>query len=168
MGVGKTTIGKQLASMLGLTFMDLDHIIELKHKKSVSEIFQNEGEAAFRGMERQFLREIIENYDNFLLSTGGGTPCFYENMEDMNAAGITIYLEMDHKSLAYRLQHAKEQRPLIKGMKPGELEVFVQDHLAQRVEFYREAKVITSAFGFNKIKLESLVDQVHKAALDSI
>ena len=91
MGAGKTTVGKELAKLAGLSFIDLDYYIEGRYHKAVSQIFAERGEEAFREIERNMLHEVAE-FEDVLISTGGGAPCFFDNMEFMNASGTTVYL----------------------------------------------------------------------------
>lgn len=155
MAVGKTTIGKQLSKALSLTFIDLDQLVEKNVRKSIPEIFESEGEASFRGAEKKALHQTFK-LENVLVATGGGTPCFYDNMMQMNEHGTTIYLHMDPASIAYRLKHAKTERPLVKGKSLEELKEFVKSHLEERTNYYEEATIHFSSLGFNTKKLEQL------------
>ena len=118
MGSGKTTVGKQLARALRFDFFDLDEVIEKAENRSIPEIFAREGESSFRGLERKYLRQLIDTKANMVLSTGGGTPCFYDNHMIMKKEGITVYLKMDVATLVHRLSNAKEERPLVAGKSP--------------------------------------------------
>jgi shikimate kinase len=160
MGSGKTTLGKQLARKLDLPFYDLDAEIELTKGQSVLEIFSKEGEAVFRGLERQQLKKLIEANPNLLLSCGGGTPCFYDNMQVMNANGITIYLKMDAASLAYRLVNAKITRPILQGKSESELEEYIRQHLREREDMYNEAQIIINALGFSTARIDELAEKI--------
>ncbi len=139
MASGKSTIGKKLARKMNLDFFDLDNLIETKAKQSISEIFSQKGENEFRKIEKTCLLEIIEKTD-FVLSTGGGTPCFYKNIEIMNKIGVTIYLQMDAATIANRIENAKTQRPLIKNRTGKKLREFIKENLEQREAFYKQAK----------------------------
>ena len=156
MAVGKTSIGKQLAKSMGLKFVDLDVMIEEKQKQSIPEIFKNQGEAAFRGIEKAALHQT-KFMNDCVIASGGGTPCFYDNMMKMNEWGVTVYLEMDVNSIAYRLYHAKTKRPLVEGKGETELKQFVKQHLEERSDYYQEATIHFNALGFNKFKLEELI-----------
>jgi shikimate kinase len=141
MGSGKTAIGKRLAEKLNLQFIDMDVFIENRFHKSVSAIFEEKGEAAFRKIERTILLEIIE-FENIVISTGGGTPCFFDNMDLMNRAGITIYLKMSGDELAKRLQTGKQKRPLIKDKNSEEMKTYIAENLVKREQFYNRATLI--------------------------
>ena len=141
MGAGKSTLGKKLAKKMGLPFIDSDHEIELRHQKSIGEIFAEHGESFFRNLETDFISSL-EDKEGFVLATGGGMPCFGRNMELLNELGTTFYLERSAKELANRLINAKTPRPLIEGLKEEELVLFIEDKLSMREEYYRSAQVI--------------------------
>ena len=166
MGVGKTTVGKRLANALDLAFIDLDAYIEAAERRTISTIFEQEGESSFRGIERRSLREVAQ-MDKVLISCGGGTPCYYDNMRFMKEQGVTVYLEMDPLSIVYRLSHAKEERPLVARLGPEELMSFVKQHLSERAEYYEEADVIFNALGLNASKMDDLKAAVLKAQAQS-
>ncbi len=139
MGAGKTTVGKALAADLGLTFYDLDWYITMRYHRSVPEIFAERGEEGFRDLERRMLHEVAE-FENVVVSCGGGTPCFYDNMEYMNSLADTVYLKADPEVLAQHLKMGKGKRPLIEGKTPEELETYIQESLQAREPFYSQAK----------------------------
>lgn len=141
MGSGKTTVGKLLAKSLSLEFIDLDAYIENKHRKSVPTLFSEKGENSFRKIERQALQEV-STFENVLISTGGGVPCFFDNMDLMNRVGTTIYIEATPEDLAARLLASKTVRPLIAGKTRDELIPFIREHLAQRERFYKRAHIV--------------------------
>ena len=141
MGCGKSTMGRSLASQLNLTFIDLDSFLEEKYFKTIPQIFAEEGEESFRRKERKVLEEVC-SFDNVILATGGGAPCFFDNMELMNESGFCVFLDVDISSLVSRLIHAKTERPLIKGKSPEELHVFIEGLLAKRRPFYEKARYI--------------------------
>ncbi len=167
MGAGKTTAGKQLARMLELPFFDLDRVIEAGEKRSVPRLFSALGESGFRGIERSYLRRLSEEHESMVCATGGGTPCFYDNMQFMNRQGITVYLEMDVATIVHRITHSKDERPLLEGKSELELVRFVSDHLNERREFYEEAQIRFGALGMNKVKLESLITAIRAASATS-
>lgn len=139
MGAGKTTVGRQLAQALGLQFYDLDWYIEMRYHKRVADIFAERGEEGFRDLERRMLHEAAE-FENIVLSCGGGTPCFYDNMAYMNTLAKTVYLKANPEVLAQHLQMGKTERPLIKGKSPEELVDYIRQSLARREPFYTQAK----------------------------
>lgn len=141
MGCGKTTLGKKLAKKLEVPFIDSDKEIENHFQKSIGELFAEHGESHFRELEREYI-EALELRDDFVLATGGGMPCFANNMDKLNETGTTFYLHRSPKELAHRLVHAKKQRPLIAGLKEGELLEFIEDKLNEREEYYKKATVI--------------------------
>lgn len=141
MGSGKTTVGKQLARSLALSFVDLDAYIENKYRKSIPNLFREKGEEGFRRIESQVLIEIAD-FEDVIISTGGGTPCFFDNMEVMNRAGTTIYLEAHPEDLAGHLLASKTVRPLIAGKSRDELIPFITDHLSRRECYYKKAHII--------------------------
>lgn len=141
MGSGKTTVGKQLAKEMSLCFVDLDAYIENKYRMTVNTIFSEKGEEGFRKIESHVLQEISE-FEDVVISTGGGTPCFFDNMEVMNRTGTTIYLEANPEDLACHLLASKIIRPLIAGKPREELIPFITSHLAKREQYYNQAQII--------------------------
>lgn len=113
-GSGKSFFGNRLATELGLPFLDMDHEIEMLEGKTISEIFENQGEEYFRKVEASVLRDLSSKNDNCIISTGGGAPCFHQGMEYMNAEGVTIYLKTEKSILIDRLER-KSHRPLMQG-----------------------------------------------------
>ena len=143
MGAGKTTVGKVLSRQLGLSFIDLDHYIEGYHK-TVGQLFAEKGEDAFRDIERRMLREVAA-FEDVLVSTGGGAPCFFDNMEFMNGAGQTVYLKVSVEELAKRLELCKSTRPILKGRSGDELKAFIAESLEKREPFYSKASIVFDA-----------------------
>lgn len=139
MGAGKTTIGKVLAREMGLDFYDLDWYIEDRFHKKIPEIFAESGEAGFREIERKMLHEVAE-FENVIISCGGGTPCFFDNMDYMNSLCETIYLKASPEVLAAHLKMGKVVRPLLVGKSDEELTSFISEMLTEREPFYSRAK----------------------------
>lgn len=139
MGSGKTTVGRQLAMALGLSFYDLDWYIEMRFHRSVARIFAESGEEGFRQIERNMLHEVAE-FEDVVLSCGGGTPCFYDNMEYMNSLAETVYLKATPEVLAMHLKMGKVVRPLIKGKSEEELLLYIRESLSEREKYYQQAK----------------------------
>jgi shikimate kinase len=154
MGSGKSTVGQLLATQLGYGFIDMDAHIEGKLFKTVSQIFAELGEEQFRLLEAQCLHEVAE-FDRVVISTGGGTPCFFDNMEFMNKQGLTVYLKLSSAELAERLElsHAYK-RPLLAGRKGEELKQFIAEGLTRREPFYSRAAYAVSG------EIESTVAQI--------
>lgn len=138
MGSGKSTVGRKLSSETGLPFIDLDKYIQTKEDRTIDDIFNEKGEDYFRETEHRLLKEIIKK-DNIILSCGGGTPCFFNNMSLMNENGITIYLRMPVGALHSRLLNSQNDRPLVKKMYGDELRNYISVTLEEREKYYRMA-----------------------------
>lgn len=143
MGCGKSTLGKKIANLLDIPFIDSDQYLETHYQKSVGELFAEFGESHFRTLEQSFIQSLDLKSD-FVLATGGGMPCFGDNMELLNQAGTTFYLERSAKELANRLVNAKSKRPLIAGMDADEILEFIEMQLPLREEYYKKATIILS------------------------
>jgi len=154
MGSGKTTIGKLLAARLGFSFVDMDKHIEEKEFKSVSQIFAEKGEREFRLIEQKCLYEVSE-FENIVISTGGGAPCFFDNIRFMNTHGTTVYLKLSAAELADRLESSRaNKRPLLAERKGEELQQFIAEGLAKREPFYEQAAYSVSG------DIDEVVDQI--------
>lgn len=140
MASGKTPLGRAFARDAGLQFIDLDFYIEQRFRKSVCQIFADEGEDRFRGIEKAMLREVGEFCD-VVVSCGGGTPCFFDNMEFMNSHGVTVWLDADVPTTVRRLLAAKGKRPIVMKLSAEELPAFVESHLQDRLPFYSQAQI---------------------------
>ena len=155
MGAGKTTIGKALSKELGATFYDLDWYIESRMRKTVAQIFAERGEEGFRKMEHSMLHEVAE-FENVIISCGGGTPCFFDNMDYLNQQGLTVYLKAEPEVLYKHLQMAKVERPLLKGKSKEELLTFIKEQLEKREPFYTKARYtldVSLMDNYEKIKI---------------
>ena len=162
MGAGKTTLGKALARELHIPFIDLDWYIEERFHKTVGELFSERGEASFRELEKNMLHEVGE-FEDVVISTGGGAPCFFDNMEYMNRVGTTVFLDVDPKVLFSRLRVAKQQRPILQGKKDDELLDFIVKALEKRAPFYRQANYIYCADKLeDRSQIETSVQQLRK------
>lgn len=139
MGAGKTTVGKALAKELGVTFYDLDWYISSRMRKTIAEIFEERGEDGFRQIERNMLHEVAE-FEDVIISCGGGTPCFFDNIEYMNQQAPVVYLKADPEVLYKHLAMSKNDRPLLRGKSQDELIVFIREQLEKREPFYTKAK----------------------------
>lgn len=141
MGCGKSTLGRTLSSLLSYALIDLDTFIENKYFKTIPQIFACEGEKEFRIKERLALEEV-SSFENVIISTGGGAPCFFDNIDLMNNTGICIFLDVDKESLIERLINSKTERPLVKGKSKSELENVIDDLMIKRRPFYEKARYI--------------------------
>jgi shikimate kinase len=141
MGCGKTTAGKKLASALNFSFIDLDHEIEKKEHRPVSDIFAHSGEDYFRKAESETLRDLDIRADT-VISTGGGTPCHGDNLLFMKKTGVLVYLKMTPRQLTSRLGDTAGKRPLLKDLKESELVDFITEKLKVREPFYEQATLI--------------------------
>ena len=139
MGAGKTTVGKTLAQELNLPFYDLDWYIESRMRKTVKEIFDERGEEGFRLIEHNLLHEVAE-FEDVIISCGGGVPCFYDNMDYMNQKGDTVYLKATPEVLYGHLKMGKSVRPLLQNKTSEEVEEFIKEQLQVREPFYSKAK----------------------------
>lgn len=138
MGCGKTTIGRLLAKQIGWSFVDMDTYIENRHQETISELFAKQGESFFRKAEHTSLEEISKS-ENIVVSTGGGTPCFFDNIDLMNRTGLSFYIYMSPKALSIRLESNTKNRPLLRDKKGKSLESFIEAQLSQRQPFYEKA-----------------------------
>ncbi|MEJ8763342.1 shikimate kinase [Phocaeicola sp. HCN-40430] len=144
MGSGKTTLGKAYARAMQLQFIDLDWYIEERFHKTVQELFEERKEDGFREIERNMLHEVAE-FEDVIIACGGGTPCFFDNMEYMNGKGETVFLDASPEVLFRRLKIAKSKRPLLMDKSDEELMDVIQNALRIRVPFYSQAKYVFNA-----------------------
>ncbi|MBS0027460.1 shikimate kinase [Chitinophaga sp. 22321] len=144
MGAGKSYWGKQLADHLELPYYDLDEVIVEAEEMAIADIFSTKGEDYFREKESKLLRELSAQ-ENFLISCGGGTPCFQENMDFMNEQGITIWINPSVEAMVERLQRKKFKRPLIADLEDEDLAGFVEKKMAERLPFYQQSRHIISS-----------------------
>lgn len=144
MGAGKSTMGKALAKTMDLTFIDLDDFIVNRQHKTVSEIFEEVGEDGFRQIERKALIEVAA-YENVVISLGGGTPCFFDNMDIVNKAGKSVYLRPSEEVLLQRLIKGKNKRPLLAQKSDDEILQVIREQLAWREPYYLRASLVFEA-----------------------
>ncbi|MBC8266786.1 MAG: shikimate kinase [Flavobacteriales bacterium] len=156
MGCGKSTIGKKLAETLNYKFIDLDSFIQQKTEENITEIFQKQGENYFRDLEKESLNEICK-MENIVIATGGGTPCFFDNMQKILDSGKSIYLKMKVQDLKDRLQKEKNKRPLIKNLTEKELVNFISKKLLERECFYKKANHVLKSKNINEKDIEKLI-----------
>ena len=138
MGAGKTTVGKALSKELGIPFYDLDWYIQSRMRKTVAQLFTERGEEGFRQVEYNMLHEVAE-FENVILSCGGGTPCFFDNIDYMNGQGETVYLKATPEVLYGHLKMGKSVRPLLVGKTENELLTFIKQQLSVREPYYKKA-----------------------------
>jgi len=141
MGSGKTHWGKQLATQLKIPYYDLDDVISSKEKKSVSQILAESGEESFRVKERQVLESLIDENETMVLSCGGGTPCFFNNIETMKKYGVVVWLNTHVEVLLMRLKSEKASRPLIKNVPDADMRSYIVRKLNERRIYYEQADV---------------------------
>jgi shikimate kinase len=158
MGCGKTTTGKKLAKKLGYNFIDLDQEIEKQEQVSIDEIFESKGESYFRNLEHQKLLTFLQS-KNLVISCGGGTPCFNNNMDLMNKSGYTIYIQMNAEALFIRLKQAKTPRPLLKNLNEEDLKTYINHKLKEREQFYLSSALIIDGI---KLDMKGLTENVIK------
>ena len=167
MAAGKTTLGKALARELGLQFIDLDHYIENRYRSTVSQLFAERGEEAFRQIERNMLHEVAE-FEDVIIATGGGTPCFFDNMDYMNGQGTTVFLEASVDTIHTRLTIARTQRPLVAQKTSDELRDYIIQMLELRKPYYSRAHHIFCANRLENIcQVEESVKQFKKEILQA-
>ena len=157
MGSGKSHISKLLSQKINFKLIDLDQQIILKHQKKISEIFAERGEIFFRKEEKSILEEILKLDDNIVLSLGGGTPVYYNNMELINQKSKSIFLQASVGTLAERLLRQKAKRPLIARLSDEELPEFIAKHLFERNTFYSQANFTINT---NNKAPEEIVDEI--------
>ena len=154
MGAGKTTVGKALSQALDLPFYDLDWYIEERYRRTIAQIFAEKGEKGFRDIERNILHEVAE-FEDVVISCGGGTPCFFDNMEYMNRQAQTVYLKASPDILFRHLKMGKVERPLLKDKTEDEMKQYIRDSLSTREPFYSQARYtldVTLLDNYDKIK----------------
>ena len=161
MGSGKTSFGKKLAKKLNIPFIDSDHEIELQEKKSINELFEMIGESGFREIEQNFILNLKQKSDSFILSTGGGLPCYKNNMEQLNSIGTTIYLELTPKALQSRLKSGKDHRPLLKNKTDDEMLLYIEEKLNERIQYYNQAQIKIDGLHINAKVIQNLTNKIY-------
>lgn len=160
MGSGKTTVGHALSQELGLPFYDLDWYIETRMHRTVKQIFDEKGEEGFRKIEHNLLHEVAE-FEDVIISCGGGTPCFFDNIDYINRQGETVYLKCTTDVLYKHLKMGKTVRPLLLNKTHDEVKTFIEAQLKQREPFYAKAKhIVDVSLMDNKEKIKTTVDAI--------
>lgn len=155
MGCGKTSTGKRLAAKLNYNFIDMDDMLEKEYHISISDLFSKYDEEAFRMIEQKVLQKTF-SFHNTVISTGGGTPCYSNNMNAINDNGTSIYLRMSPKMIHSRLEDSKKPRPLIQNVPIKERLIYIEELLAKREEFYLQANHIIEAKEIDMMELFKL------------
>jgi shikimate kinase len=160
MGCGKTHWGKELSHKLEIPFFDLDSVIEEKEEKDITSIFADMGEEYFRMLEKDVLYMLTESHDSFVMACGGGTPCFFNNIDYMKSRGTTVWINCSVECLHSRLVKEKDKRPLIRSLPDDELKTFIVRKYSDRKIFYQQASVILSE---EEVTLDGLVTKIFDA-----
>ena len=166
MGSGKTTLGRALSKDLSLTFIDMDQYIEGRFHRTVSQLFSERGEEGFRKLERNMLHEICE-VEDVVVATGGGVPCFFDNMQYMNERGVTVWLNVPPSVIHTRLLISRSKRPLVAAMPEEELLGYIVSSLAEREPYYsRAACVFDGSLLENREQIVKSVARFKKEVID--
>jgi shikimate kinase len=157
MGSGKSTLGRRLAKAMNLPFSDLDKLIENEAGISVGEYFSQYGEDAFRKLERQMIDKVCTQ-TNGIIATGGGAPCFFDNMQKMNEFGTTVYLRISPEELSRRLSTSATDRPLLRGKSGDELLQYIRERLHAREPFYLQSKQVLESDCLKETDLQMAIN----------
>jgi shikimate kinase len=160
MASGKTTLGSELAEIMGFQFIDLDDFLEAKYKKSIKILFEIEGEEKFRILENESLREVAAMEGDIIVASGGGTSCFYNSIDFMNKHGITVYIKVEVAELLARLIESKKNRPLLWGKTPEELNEYIIRVLDERQKYYERARLTVEFPNFNVEQLANTLKSI--------
>jgi shikimate kinase len=162
MGCGKSTLGRAVSRASGIRFIDLDNYIEGRYHRTIKEIFAERGEDGFRDVERRMLHEVAD-FEDVIVACGGGTPCFFDNMEYMNEHGTSVFLDTPTEKLHSRLMLGRHKRPLIADKNAEELRQFIIEALSKRMEYYSKAQVV---FSSDLLETKSEIAQTVKLFLE--
>ena len=159
MASGKSFVGKVLSKKMALPFIDLDNFIEEKEAMSIPEIFKKQGEIYFRTIENKYLKELLSNQEDYVLSLGGGTPCYADNMEHIKNQKDTVsfYLKASINTIVERLKKEKDQRPLVSNLKDKDLNEFIAKHLFERNGFYDQA---SQTIKIDQKDIETIIEEI--------
>jgi shikimate kinase len=160
MGSGKSYWGRLLSQKLSIPFFDLDEQIAAHEGKEITDIFAADGEEYFRLLEKDVLHIISESHDSFVMACGGGTPCYYNNIEYMNKTGTTVWINVPVNTLYQRLIAEKDKRPLIRELSDEQLKAYIIKKFSDRKIYYEQADVIMDE---EPVQLEKLVEKIFHA-----
>ena len=159
MGAGKTTAARRLAQRMGWEVVDTDALFEEKYKISVNDFFNKYDEPLYRKLESEVLK-ATESLDHVVVSTGGGTACFFDNMDWMNRHGLTVFLRISPQAAVDRVIHSRHKRPLVEGKSEEELTEFVNQHYASRLPFYEQARITAKSEDFDIERLMEAIKDI--------
>ena len=162
MGCGKSTLGRAVSRASGIRFIDLDNYIEGRYHRTIKEIFAERGEDGFRDVERRMLHEVAD-FEDVIVACGGGTACFFDNMEYMNELGTSVFLDTPIEKLHSRLMLGRHKLPLIADKNAEELRLFIIEALSKRMEYYSKAQVV---FSSDLLETKSEIAQTVKLFLE--
>jgi len=160
MASGKSAVGKLLAKESSLDFFDLDEYIKEKEGKSILAIFKEKGEIYFRLKEAKYLSELLNSENSFVLSVGGGTPCYGKNMELINDLSQSVFLKASINTLFERLKNEKDSRPLVAKISEEKLPEFIGKHLFERTPFYMQSQNSIDTNGFTVVEIVNQIKDV--------
>lgn len=161
MGAGKTFLGKLWAEDNSLSFFDLDLLIEDEERMSVEKIFSTYGEDYFREKEAAVLRNT-DRFDDCIIACGGGTPCFFDNMQWMNKTGVTVFLNESPENIFHHIINEKKMRPLLKSQTAESLPVFIEEKLNERIPFYSQSKISLPSEHLNRNGFNFILNQIQQ------
>ena len=160
MGSGKTHWGRLLSEKLGIRFFDLDEEIVEAAGKPITEIFATTGEEHFRMLEKDVLHQLTERHDSFIMACGGGTPCYFNNIEFMNQAGTSVWINTPVETLFSRLVNQKSNRPLIRDLSDDQLRGFISKKFSDRRMYYEQAELVVDE---EPVELDKLIETIFHA-----
>jgi Shikimate kinase len=157
MGAGKSALAKRLAAKIGWSVIDLDVLFEERYCISISDFFEKYNESLFRKIESKILYST-KDMSNVVVATGGGTPCFNDNMDWMNQNGMTVFVYTSSESVAYRVKKSKKKRPLLKGLNDEELLDYIRKHYSERMPYYMKAQLTIKG---ENCKIDDLINLIN-------